>query len=94
MPAQCIRSGHAAIGEIFISFTERFRNLLDVGFRKRTGEHLPDAALDLKPVFNRHLFDLVENFARAHVLIVALAWRLFNHQRAAWSEAIYAASSE
>ena len=38
-------------------------------------EHLPDAALDLKPIFNRHLLDLVENLARAHVLIVTLAER-------------------
>jgi hypothetical protein len=83
VPAQCIRTGNAAVGEIFISFTERFRYLLGVGFRKCTGEHLSDAALDLKPVSNRHLFDLVENFARAHVLIVTLAWRLFNYQRSA-----------
>ena len=78
MPAQRIRSGNAAIRDIFVSFTERFRYLLKIGRRKRTGEHLPDAALDLKPVFNRHAFNLVEDFAGAHIRTVTLTARLFN----------------
>ena len=73
-----MRGGNATVRKIFISFTERLCYLLHFRFRKRTREHLADAALDMEPVFNRHLFDLVKNLARAHFVIMTPASSLFN----------------